>query len=135
MSDSESDDELPQDLMNSPELGAFTKDSKRTPPIKTKSFARRVIEKIPDALLNTANLASAAGYVTNPYLATGLTAANLIKNYGHHIIGKKKSDYAITSLAGAAAAPAVYRKIKELRDPARGPALLQVLDQIPFSLG
>jgi hypothetical protein len=129
MYDSESDEELPEELMNAPELGAFTKDSKQT---KSKSLARRIIEKVPDALLHTANLARVAGYVTNPYLSAGLTAANLLKSHGHHLFGKKKNAYAISGLAGAAAAPAIYHKIKELRDPNKGPALLQLLQNVPL---
>jgi len=135
MYDSESDDELPPDLMHSPELEHLTKATKKT---KAKSFVRRAIDYAPQALLHAANTAAAAGYVTNPYIAAGLTAANLLKK-GHDLVGshlsksaKHKTQAAIAGLAGAAAAPAVYKKIKELRDPRKGPALLQVLQGIPL---
>ena len=135
MYDSESDDELPPDLMHSPELEHLTKATKQT---KAKSYVRRAIDYAPQALLNAANTAAAAGYVTNPYVAAGLTAANLLKK-GHDLLGsrlgkgtKEKTSAAIAGLAGAAVAPAVYKKIKELRDPRKGPALLQVLQGIPL---
>jgi hypothetical protein len=129
MYDSDSDEDLPHEMMHEPELEHLTKATKKT---KSKSLARRIIEKVPDALLQTANLARATGYVTNPYISAGLTAANLLKSHGHHLFGKKKTDYAVSGLAGAAAAPAVYKKIKELRDPKKGPALLQLLQHVPL---
>ena len=135
MYDSDSDEDLPHEMMHEPELEHLTKATKKT---KSKSLVRRAIDYAPQALLNVANTAAAAGYVTNPYVAAGLTAANLLKK-GHDLLGsrlgkgtKQKTQAAIAGLAGAAAAPAVYKKIKELRDPRRGPALLQVLQGIPL---
>lgn len=132
---SDSDEECPADLVLEPEYRHLTKDSKQT---KSKSLVRRAIEYAPQGLLNIANTAAAAGYVTNPYVAAGLTAANVLKK-GHDLLGSRlgkgtsqKTQAAIAGLAGAAAAPAVFKKIKELRDPRKGPALLQMLQNVPL---
>ena len=135
MYDSESDQDLPPDLIHEPELEHLTKATKKN---KSKSFIRRAMDYAPEALLQAGNLAAAAGLVTNPYAAAGLTAANLLKR-GHDLIGsrlgkstKNKAQMAMGGLAGAAAIPGIVRKVKDLRDPSKGPALLQLLQGIPL---
>jgi len=64
------------DMMASPELAHFTKDTKQT---KHKSYVRKAVDYLPavgEGLLRVANAADSAGYIQNPYLKGGLKIAN-----------------------------------------------------------
>ncbi len=98
--------------MLKPHNAHFTKESKGN---RFQSFVRRSISYLPssDRVLDFANAAAKGGYVTNPYLAAGLVGANAIRRNRERL--GSGSGYAVAGLAGAAAVPAIYKRIQQLR--------------------